>query len=73
MSSEQPEPIPGKIHTVRSLAAAEPAFNEGGIRWTVFRYKSRLVEEGAIFFVGKKLFINRDRFINLMMTGSLAS
>ena len=63
----------GKIHTVQTLAATEPAFNEGGIRWMIFQHKSKLVDEGAIFFVGKKLLIDRDRFVSLLKDGGLAA
>ncbi|MEJ1391466.1 MAG: hypothetical protein RPU34_11320 [Candidatus Sedimenticola sp. (ex Thyasira tokunagai)] len=59
----------GSIHTVQTLAASEPALNEGGIRWTVFRYKSDLLEVGAIFFSGKKLMIDRDRYIDFLKSG----
>ena len=64
---------PGTVHTVQTLAAAEPGFNEGGIRWTIFQHKSKLVDEGAIFFVGKKLLIDRDRYVSLLKDGGLAA
>ena len=54
---------PGTVHTVQTLAAAEPGLNEGGIRWTIFQHRSKLVDSGAIFYAGKKLLIDRDRYI----------
>jgi hypothetical protein len=60
---------PGQIHTVQSLANYEPAFNEGGIRWTIFQHKNRLLEAGAIFYSGKKLLIDRDRYITCVKEG----
>jgi len=63
----------GQIHTVSTLAVAEPGLNEGGIRWTIFQHKSKLVDEGAIFFVGKKLLIDRDRFVGILKDGTLAA
>ena len=63
---------PGAVHTVQTLAAAEPGLNEGGIRWTVFQHKSSLVETGAVFFSGKKLLIDRDRFIAFLRDGRAA-
>ena len=42
---------------MRTLAESEPAFNEGSIRWTIFRHKDALIESGAIFYSGKKLLI----------------
>ncbi|MBT6457623.1 MAG: hypothetical protein HN936_18585 [Bacteroidetes bacterium] len=59
----------GKIHTVQSFADAEPAFNEGGIRWTVFQHKDKLIEAGAIFYNGRKLLIDRTRFIACLKKG----
>ncbi len=63
----------GTVHTVQTLAAAEPGLNEGGIRWTIFQHKSKLVDKGAIFFVGKKLLIDRDRYVSLLKDGGLAA
>jgi hypothetical protein len=64
---------PGAVHTVQTLAAAEPGFNEGGIRWTIFQHKSKLVDSGAIFYVGKKLLIDRDRYVSALKEGGLAA
>ncbi len=73
MESEVSELKPGTVHTVQTLAAAEPGFNEGGIRWTIFQHKSKLVDAGAIFFVVKKLLIDRDRYVSLLKDGGLAT
>lgn len=54
---------PSQIHTVNTLAAHEPALNHGGIRWIIFQHKNDLLKDGAIFFIGKKLVIDRDLFI----------
>ncbi|GEM_PF-1978950 len=62
----------GQIHTVQTLAASEPALNEGGIRWTIFLHKSDLLESGAIFFSGKKLMIDRNRYIDFLKSGGTA-
>ena len=59
----------GVIHTVQTLAASEPALNEGGIRWTIFRHKDALREAGAIFYSGKKLLIDRDVYIDFLKGG----
>jgi hypothetical protein len=72
MSSQFDDSIHGTVHTVQTLADTEPGLNKGGIRWTIFQHKSKLVEEGAIFFVGKKLLIDRDRFIEVLKDGRLA-
>jgi hypothetical protein len=73
MESQIDNSTPGAVHTVQTFAAAEPGFNEGGIRWMIFQHKSKLLEAGAIFFVGKKLLIDRDRFIGVLKDGRLAS
>jgi len=62
-------PPTGQIHTVQTLAASEPALNEGGIRWTIFQHKSDLLAAGAIFYSGKKLMIDRDRYISFLKEG----
>jgi len=59
----------GPIHSVQTLASSEPALNEGGIRWIIFQHKEELIEYGAIFFNGKKLIIDRDRFIGFLKEG----
>jgi len=56
----------GQIHTVQSFAASEPAFSEGGIRWTIFQFKDDLKAAGAIFYSGRKLMIDRDHFISFL-------
>jgi hypothetical protein len=63
----------GTVHTVQTLAVAEPGLNEGGIRWTIFQHKSSLVETGAVFFSDKKLLIDRDRFIAFLRDGRAAA
>jgi len=63
----------GTVHTVQTLAAAEPGLNEGGIRWVIFQKKSELVDAGAVFFSGKKLLIDRDRFISFLQNGGIAA
>ena len=73
METDVSEIKPGPVHTVSSLAAAEPGLNEGGIRWTIFQHKSKLVDAGAIFFVGKKLLIDRDRYVNFLRGGRVAA
>ena len=52
-----------QIDTVQSLADAVNAFNTGGIRWDIHQHREELIEDGSIFYVGNKLFIDRDRYI----------
>lgn len=59
----------GKIHTVQSFAKAEDAFPEGSTRWTIHQHKDKLIEAGAIFYNGRKLLIDRDRFIAFLKEG----
>ncbi len=73
MESEISISNPGTVHTVQTLAGTEPGLNEGGIRWTIFQHKSALVDAGAIFFSGKKLLIDRDRFIEFLKGGRVAA
>jgi hypothetical protein len=69
MQIAEPLNYSGQIDTVQSLAAEVNGFNEGGIRWTIFQHKDKLKEAGAIFYMGKKLLIDRDRFIACVKEG----
>ena len=73
MEPQVSEIKPGPVHTVASLAAAEEAFPEGSTRWIIFQHKDALKEAGAIFYVGKKLLIDRDRFIAFLQGGRAAA
>ncbi len=73
MEPQVSEMKPGTVHTVQTLAAAEPGFNEGGIRWVVFQNKTALIDAGAIFFAGKKLLIDRDRYVSFLRDGRVAA
>ena len=63
MDSQFDKLIPGTVHSVQTLAATEPVLNEGGIRWDIFQNKDELLQAGAIFYIGKKLVIDRDRYV----------
>ena len=69
MESDVSDSVPGAVHSVTTLAAVEPGLNEGGIRWTIFQHKDELLEVGAIFYNGRKLLIDRDRYIAYVRSG----
>ena len=73
MEAQESDIKPGTVHTVQTLAAVEPGLNEGGIRWTVFQHKQDLIDYGAIFYSGKKLLIDRNRFISFLHNGGVAA
>jgi len=52
-----------QIDTVHTLAAAFNALTIGGIRWTIFQHKETLQERGAIFYLGRKLMIDRSKYL----------
>ena len=58
------------IHTVQTLALSEPAFSEGSIRWTIYRFRDALMEYGAIFHCGRKLLIDRELYISFLKNGA---
>ncbi|MFT6906326.1 MAG: hypothetical protein ACJAS1_002992 [Oleiphilaceae bacterium] len=58
-----------QIHTVHTLAESEPGFNEGGIRWHIFQYRDQLIDAGAIFYSGRKLLIDREKYISHLKQG----
>ena len=57
MQSELPPQETEVLHSVRTFAAANPAFTEPGIRWVVFQHKDLLLAEKAIAYIGGKLVI----------------
>lgn len=52
----------GPVHSVQSFADSEPALSVGGLRWDIYQHKEELLEEGVIFYIGRKLLIDRDRY-----------
>ena len=73
MESEIPTQETEILHSVRTFAAANPAFTEASIRWLVFRFKDELLAEKAIAFTGKKLVIIGNRFAEIIKEGRLAA
>ena len=63
MESQVSDIRTGTVHSVQSLAATDQAFTEGGLRWDIFQNKDELLQAGAIFYIGNKLNIDRDRYI----------
>ncbi len=72
MSKSETPDQQGQIDTVQTLAASVNGFNEGGIRWTLHQHKEKLVELGAIFYIGRKLLIDRNKFIACAKEGVLS-
>jgi hypothetical protein len=66
-------PTPGTevLHSVRTFAAANPAFTEASIRWLIFRFKDQLLAEKAITFAGRKLVIVGSKFVEVIKDGRL--
>ena len=60
------------LYTVKQFPTVEPAFSEGSLRWLIFQNKEKLVDEGAIIFVGRKVLIDRPQFISTMKEGLVA-
>jgi len=73
MLANETAPHTGQIDTVQSLANDVNALNEGGIRWTIFQHKDELREAGAIFYSGRKLLIDRDRYVSFLREGRVAA
>jgi len=61
----------GRIDSVRSFALRHPGLNEGGVRWIIFQHKEKLIDAGAIFYCGKRLLIDENRFISKIKQGGL--
>ena len=63
MQAEESANYIGQIDTVDSLAEAINALTPGGIRFDIFQHRDELIADGSIFYVGRKLLIDRDRYI----------
>jgi len=51
------------LRSIRQFVEDNPAFTEGSVRWIVFNAKDNgLDDEGAIVRVGRRVFIDTDRF-----------
>ncbi len=73
MEYELPTQETEVLHSVRTFAAANPAFTEASIRWLVFRYKEQLLTEKAIAYIGGKMIIFGNRFAYVIKEGRLAA
>ena len=59
-------PAPSRvILTVKQLAAEQPAFSVGGIRWQIFnRHTNGLEESGAIVRNGSRVYLDREKYLS---------
>jgi len=73
MKSEITESNPIVLHSVATFSEAHPAFSQGGTRWLIFRFKEKLLEAGAIAYIGGKLVIIDHKMVDLIITGRLAA
>lgn len=57
-----------QLFTVEQFSAAEPAFKEGSLRWLIFNRDSNGLEEsGALIRVGRRVLIDRSKFLSWLM------
>ena len=64
------EDIPtGDLHSVKSLANAEPGLNAGGIWWLLHQHRGELIDCGALIYMGRKPLIARTKFLNKLSEG----
>lgn len=73
MEPEASNPEADVLHSVKTFAAANPAFTEPSIRWLIFRFKNELLEQGAITYAGNKLIIVGNKFAGVIKEGRLAA
>ena len=58
----------GSIHTVQTLADAEPGMTTGRIQWFIVENRAALIDAGVVFYLGKRLLIDRDKFLSFLKT-----
>lgn len=57
--------------TIRHFSAICPEFSEGSLRWLIFNRRDELLQRGVIRYLGKKVLIHKDNFVQFIMkTGS---
>lgn len=57
-----------ELHTIEQLCDRERAFRIGGVRWMVFNRDSNGLEKsGALIRVGRRVLIDRPKFLAWLM------
>ncbi len=69
MKLDVSEYTPGTQHSLKTFVDIEDAYTEGGVRWIIFQHKDKLIEKGAIYYVGRKIVIDSPKFISCMKEG----
>ncbi len=57
------------LYTVKQFPEVEPAFSEGSLRWIIFQHKDKLIEKGALHYLGRKALLDRYPFISAVKEG----
>lgn len=60
-----------ELCTVAQFCEREPAFKVGGVRWIVFQHSENLESEGALVRLGRRVLIDRHRFIDCVCSRRL--
>jgi len=53
---------------VQTLADAEPGMTTGRIQWFIIENRAALIDAGVVFYLGKRLLIDRDKFLSFLKT-----
>ena len=56
-----------ELYTVDQFCDAERAFKPGGIRWEIFNKSEELEKSGALVRVGKRVLLNRKKYLARLM------
>ena len=54
-----------ELYTVEQFCERERAFTPGGIRWKIFNQGEELEKSGALSRWGRRVLINRKKFLGL--------
>ena len=71
METKTHETAARELLTVEQFCQREPAFKIGGIRWLIFKQSENLESEGALVRLGRRVLIDRHRFIDLVCSQRL--
>ena len=72
MEARTQEAAARELFTVEQFCQREPAFKVGGIRWLIFKQSEILESEGALVRLGRRVLIDRQKFIDCVCSQRLS-
>ena len=61
------------LYTIPQFCRVEPAFTEGGVRWTIFQQGAELEASGALVRVRRRVLLSRRKFLDHLCSRKAAA